>query len=75
MQIEIKIDRDVTEPKIIIVTNRMTDEVSELIKKLSLESSQIIAGFQNSEIVLLEQADIIRIYAAGGKVYATTQKR
>ena len=33
MQIEIKIDEYCTEPKIIIVTNKVTDEVNEIMKK------------------------------------------
>lgn len=73
MQIEIKIDSTATEPKIIIVTNAVTDEVAELAKRLSWDSSQMLVGFQNANAVLLEQAEIIRIYAADGKVYATTR--
>lgn len=73
MQVEIKIDSEVEEPKIIIVTDRMTDEIANLVKNLSSEDSQIIAGFLNSEVILIEQADIIRIYSADGKVFATTQ--
>ena len=33
MQIEIKIDEYCTEPKIIIVTNKVTYEVNEIMKK------------------------------------------
>lgn len=71
MQVEIKIDSSAEEPKVIIVTNRVTDEISELVNRLSSESAQIIAGFRESEAVLLDQAEIVRIYAADGKVYAT----
>lgn len=72
MQIEVKIDRETTEPKVVIFTDKMTEEISELIKRLSVDTSQIIAGFQNSEIVLLEQSQLIKIYAANGKIYAVT---
>lgn len=73
MQIEVKIDSEAAEPKIVIFTDKMTDEISELIKILSAETPQIIAGFRNSEVVLLEQPQLIRIYAAGGKIYAVTE--
>ena len=46
MQIEIKIDEDCKEPKIIVVTDKMTEEINEVIKKLSEQQPQIIAGFK-----------------------------
>lgn len=74
MQIEIKIDSTATEPKILIITNAVTEEITELAKRLSWDSFQMIVGFQNARAVVLEQAEIIRIYAADGKVYATTRE-
>ena len=41
MQIEIKIDEHCTEPKITIVTNKVTDEVNEIMKKLAGEQKQL----------------------------------
>lgn len=72
MQIEVKIDSETTETKVVIFTDKMTEEISELIKRLSVDTPQIIAGFQNSEVVLLEQSQIIKIYAADSKIYAVT---
>lgn len=37
MQIEIKLDENCDEPKIIIVTNRMSSEVHSILQKLSFE--------------------------------------
>lgn len=74
MQIEVKIDSGATEPKVVIFTDKMTDEISELVKRLSVETSEIIAGFRNSEVILLEQTQIIRIYATDSKVYAVTEE-
>ncbi len=73
MQIEIRIDSSAKEPKVIVFTDKMTDEISELVKKLSAETPSMIAGFRNSEVILLEQTNIIRIYAADSKVYAETE--
>ncbi len=72
MQIEIKIDETCLEPKVIIVTDKMTQEVSALLKKFSEDSPKHIAGFKDETVTLLEQASIIRIYAAGSKVFAVT---
>ena len=74
MQVEIKIDGSYTDPKIIILTASMTDDVSFIVKKLSEDVSQIISGYKNKKIEILELADLIRIYANSGKVFAVTDK-
>lgn len=43
MQIEIKLDENCKEPKIIVVTNKMTDEINEIMKRLSDEQPKMIA--------------------------------
>lgn len=70
MRVEIKIDDEYTEPKIIILTNKMTDKVNELVKKLSDEPSKIISGFKDGELSVPEQSEILRVYAESGKVIA-----
>ena len=72
MQIEIKIDGSYKEPKIIVLTNKMTDEINTIIEKLSEKTPQVIVGFFKDTLVILEQSDIIRIYAASSKIYAIT---
>jgi DNA-binding LytR/AlgR family response regulator len=72
MQFEIKIDDSCQEPKVIIVTDKLTEEVNALLKRLSEESPQMVAGFRENTVEILEQSDIIRIYAAAGKVFAVT---
>lgn len=74
MQVEIKIDGSCIDPKVIILTASMTEDVSNIIKKLSENSSQIISGYKDEKIEILEQTDLIRIYANSGKVYAVTDK-
>jgi DNA-binding LytR/AlgR family response regulator len=74
MQIEIKIDDSCKDPKIIVVTNEMTDEINLLLKKLSEDTPQVIAGFSGGAVTILEQEDIIRIYAEDGKIFAITMK-
>lgn len=74
MQVEIKIDSSYIDPKVIILTASMTEDVSNIVKKLSEDPSQIISGHKDEKIEILEQTDLIRIYANSGKVYAVTNK-
>ena len=74
MQIEIQIDESCKEPKITIVTDRMTDEVNEIMKRLSGEPSKMIAGFRDDFVEILEPEGIFRIFAANGKVFAQTSR-
>lgn len=74
MQIEIKIDNSFTEPKIIVMTSSMTEDVQNIIKKLSEASPKIISGSKNEKLEILDQTDLIHIYANSGKVLAVTDK-
>ena len=46
MQIEISIDEKYKVPKIIIKTDKVTDEVTEVMKKLSEDVPKVITGFK-----------------------------
>ena len=72
MQVEIKIDHSRAEPKVIILTASVTEEIHSLMQKLSEENPRIITGSRNGKIEVLEQNDLYRIYAGNGKVYAVT---
>ncbi|HIS00731.1 MAG TPA: LytTR family transcriptional regulator [Candidatus Excrementavichristensenella intestinipullorum] len=72
MQIEIKIVESCAEPRIIIVTNGVTDEVQEIIRRLSDERPTAIAGFKDGRVEILEPGEIYRVYAAKGKTVAET---
>ena len=47
MKIEIQIDERCDEPKIVVMTHRVTEEISEILKKLSEDPSEMLAGFRN----------------------------
>lgn len=74
MQLEVKIDSSYIEPKVIILTASMTEDVNIILKKLSDQAPQIISGSKDDKIEVIEQADLIRIYANSGKVFAVTHK-
>lgn len=70
MKIEIEIDKNCLETKLIIVTREITEEVSILKQKLSDEIQHEIVGYFDGYAKFLEQTDIELIYASNGKVYA-----
>lgn len=72
MQIEIKIDSSCTDPRIVVITDSMTDEINDIIKRLSDDTPQILSGIKDEKLEILEQSDLIRVYANSGKVYAVT---
>ncbi len=74
MQLEVKIDSAYIEPKVIILTASMTEDVNIILNKLSNQTPQIISGSKENKIEVIEQADLIRIYASSGKVFAVTHK-
>ena len=74
MHIEIKIDEQCQETKVTIITSQITDEVNELVKRLSAEQNCVIAGFRQDCVEILEQEDLYRIFAQNGKVIAQTDE-
>ncbi len=74
MQIEIKIDTSCTIPKLLIVTDKMTEEVNEIVKKLSEDTPKVITGFQEEVAQIIEPQNISRIFANNGRVYAVTNQ-
>lgn len=74
MKVEIRIDESCSEPRVIIVTGSVTDEVSELAKRLSEKPAGIIAAFKDGQVSVLEPDMIYRVYASSGKVYAETER-
>ncbi len=74
MQVEIKIDSSCTEPKIVIHTASITEEVNTLMQRLSEHTPPILTGSKDGKMEVIEPDELFRIYAAGGKVFAVTDK-
>lgn len=74
MQIEIKIDSSCTEPKIIIQTASITEEINILMQRLSENTPPILTGSKDGKMEVLSPDDLFRVYAAGGKVFAVTDR-
>ncbi len=74
MQVEIKLDAGCREPKIVILTDRVTDEVAAVLKRLSEDGPQVLSGFRGGVLEVLDPADVCRVYASDGKVFAQTDR-
>lgn len=74
MEVEIKIDRSCTGPRILIITDVVTEEINSLVRKLSGDGTQLISGSRDDKVEILEPEGLVRIYANAGKVYAVTGK-
>ncbi len=74
MQIEVKIDSSYTEPKVVILTASMTEDINRILNKLSENVPQIISGSRDGKVEVLEKDNLVRAYANKGKVFAVTNE-
>ena len=65
MDIEIKLDSNYNIPKVIIYTNKVTDEVNNI----SMINSKKLTAFKDEKMYILNSDDIESVYSEGGKVY------
>jgi len=72
VKIEVKVDAACTDTTVVITTGKVTDEIQQLVRRLSQDAPQVIVGFQEDEAVILTQEEILRVFAEGGKVFAQT---
>ena len=69
MKIEFDINEKYQEDKIIICTNKITDELQEFVNKLNNEKNNKIYGNKNDKIFILEENKIETIYSENKKVF------
>ncbi|MDO5603449.1 MAG: LytTR family DNA-binding domain-containing protein [Oscillospiraceae bacterium] len=74
MKIEVKLDEEYLEPKVVIFTDEITEEVSALLKKLEEKEPWLLAGFRQGAAEILEPSQIFCCRAENGKIYARTEK-
>lgn len=68
MQVRVKIDSAYKEAQVIVLTASMTEEVNEIVRKLSGENIKMLPGFKEGRMELIDPAEVVRIYALSGKV-------
>ena len=69
MKIEFDINEKYQEDKIIICTNKITNELQEFVNKLNNEKNNKIYGYKNDKIFILEENKIETIYSENKKVF------
>lgn len=74
MRVEVQIDSACREPRIVVVTDRMTDEVAALVRRLSGEGPQVLAGYREGVLEVLEVSELLRVYASAGRVIAAAER-
>ena len=72
MKIEIRIEPACADPKIVICTDRMTDEIESLVRRLSAPEQDVIPAQTDRGIELIPAEKIIRIYTERQKVCMQT---
>lgn len=77
VEIKIQIDPQCHDPVVVIRTDRKTQRVEDIIHAIETCADSrypMIAGYQENEMELLSQRDIIRVYAEPRKVLIQTCK-
>ena len=73
MIIEFDINEKYQENKIIICTNKITEDVKKLIEKIRDEENIKLYGYKDEKIFILEENKIESIYSEDKKVFARTE--
>jgi len=72
MKIDIDINTIYEDTKIIIQAPEMTDEVTDLLKKLKEDKPTTLSGKKSQKIYVIDLKDIILIYAQNNRVLVST---
>ena len=59
----------------IILTDKVTDEINDILNTLSSKTPEVLTGFYNDLAEILSPDDIIRIYAEGSKIFASVNRK
>ncbi len=74
MDIEIKIDSEFINPKVIIVTKEVDEKVNDIISKLKEEDIKDIVGYKDKKATIINYKDVIRIYSENQNVFLQTKE-
>lgn len=73
MKLELRLERNCEEVMVLITAKEMDKEVNDIINKLENSPRKALIGFMESEAVILEYDDIVRIYTSNNKIIAETK--
>ena len=74
MKIEIQIREGCREPRVVIYTERMTEEVNALLSRLEAGREKPLVGFSEGTATVLRPEELLRVYVEDGKVLAHTEQ-
>lgn len=74
MDVEIKLDLNFKIPKLVIYTNEITNEISEITKKLSTNNSKLLLGFDDKQIFIIKPNDVFSIFTENKKILARSSR-
>ena len=74
MKIELKLDSSCKEPEVILICSKITQDIKALIRKISQETPQMLVGFKDDFVEILDEDDIVHIFTDSGKVIAATKQ-
>lgn len=69
MDIEIKVDSNFTKPKIVVYTNEINEQISNIIDSISSIHNGKLMAYKDETLFILNQKEIETIYSENGKVY------
>ena len=71
MKIEVKVDATIKETTVVIYTDKVSDEIQQLARRLSQDAPQVLVGFREDEAVILSQeGDTYRSPPSGACQYS-----
>ncbi len=75
MKIEISIERDIEERKVVIHTEKVDEEITDIVEMINspvADRSNAVTAFDDNGALFLDPKDICRIYSGDKKVFAET---
>ena len=74
MKIEIQIDSNIKEDKIVIYAKEITEEIQKIVKQLENEHIDVITGIYDEKIYILKPSEIHYFYSENQKILAKSDK-
>ena len=74
LKLEIKIEPNLKESKIVIFTSEVTEEIKEIINKINKTQGKVFKGIKDEKIYLVNPNEIYYFYAENQKVLAKIDK-
>lgn len=72
MRVEIRVDESEEGIRLLILTDKLTNEALSLQRELSKQFQKTLNGYRREEVALLHEDELLRVYAEDKKVYCET---